>query len=130
MDLRKRLWHAKWHIVSGVLSVALTLYVAATYEPPKPPPRLWPPGILPQTVKQTAPPLGDFACDAEGAPAPVVLRFCMAGPDKGLETCDVRLEYVDGAPSHCAVAACPPLPAHASGYEVSLGCFLQDDPPQ
>lgn len=127
MSWRDRVWEAKWHIVSGVLSVALTLWLAFTSQEPKPPPRAWPPGDMPQSITSAAPPEGAYRCASDNAPAPVQLRFCTAGPDNGLEICDARLVYVDGAPRFCAVTNCPPLPKHAQHYEVLLGCFLQSE---
>ncbi len=125
MSWRERWQHSKWEIISGVLSIALTLWLFNTQKEPEPPQRTWPLGNKPQHIKMAQPPIGKHTCQTEGAPAPVELRFCYAGPDKGLDICTVRLVYVDGKPDHCLVSQCPPLNAKARHYEIMLGCFLE-----
>lgn len=125
LDWGERLREGKWHIISGILSIALTLWLFYSEKEPQPLARPWPPDTLAQSFTKDLPPEGLHTCRTEGAPAPVELRSCMAGPDKGLETCDARLVYANGKPSHCLVSRCPPLPPHAQHYHVTLGCFLQ-----
>lgn len=127
MYWRKRIWEEKWHIISAILSIALSVWLFYTAKKPAPPPQLWPPGDMPQSFKTVRPPEGPHKCRTEGAPAPVELRACMAGPDKGLEDCDTRLVYANGKPNFCLVSRCPPLPPHAQHYHVTLGCFLQNE---
>ncbi len=130
VDWGERLRHGKWHIISGVLSIALSLWLYHTETKPKPPPRTWPPGNKPQYVRTQVAPEGRYTCQAEGAPAPVDIRFCVAGPDEGLKICDSNLIYEGGKPSFCVVSNCPPLPPHGKKYVVMLGCFLREEAPR
>ena len=127
MYLRERLRESKWEIVSCILTVTLTLWLYFNHKEPQPPlpSRTWPPGSTAQYIHTAKPPLGKHTCRTDGAPGPVEIRFCYAGPETGLKICDSRLVYVDGKPSSCEVLSCPPLPGKSRHYEVMLGCFLK-----